>query len=73
LLLVAGATVGAALAWASLGSEDPSRTGGSLYAADLVGGAFGAVLTSLFLVPALGLAASAALVAVWTLAALSWV
>lgn len=73
LLLAAGATVGAALAWASQGSEHPGRTGASLYAADLVGGALGAVLTSLFLVPALGLSASAALVAVWTLVAVFWV
>jgi predicted MFS family arabinose efflux permease len=73
LLLAAGATVGAALAWASLGSENPGRAGGTLYAADVVGGALGAVLTSLFLVPVLGLAASAAFVAVWTLAALVWV
>ena len=73
LLLAAGATVGAALAWASLKSDDPGRAGGSLYAADLIGGALGALLASLFLVPAFGLVVSAILVAVWALAAILWV
>jgi spermidine synthase len=72
LLLAEGATVGAALAWASLRSDDPGRAGGSLYAADLIGGALGALLASLFLVPAFGLVASASLVAVWALAATLW-
>lgn len=63
-LLVCGALVGALFAVASQGSRsDPRPIIGSLYAADLAGGCAGALAASLFLLPVLGLAPAASVLA----------
>jgi hypothetical protein len=59
ILVATGALVGAVLAEASLAADDPSAVVAPLYAADLLGGAAGALATSLVLVPGVGLAGTA--------------
>jgi hypothetical protein len=73
LLVATGATVGITVAWASLGGSDKARVVGPLYAADLIGGCVGAVLSSLLLVPLLGLTLTALAAAVLTAAAIALV
>jgi hypothetical protein len=71
LLLATGFAVGACFASAAARwPGDRQRAASSLYAADLAGGAAGAVLATLVLVPLLGLDGSALLMA--GLAALLW-
>jgi spermidine synthase len=62
LLLAAGGATGALFALATR-TRDPERAIGPLYAADLLGGAAGSLLGSLWLLPLLGLPLSAGLAA----------
>jgi hypothetical protein len=65
LLLFTGFLVAAVFAFASLyGVENQQAIISPLYAADLIGGGFGAVLASLMLIPVIGLAGSAYLMAI---------
>jgi len=74
LLLGCGFLVAAVFAQASLAGRPTQRLVVSpLYAADLVGGCCGSVLASLLLLPVLGLAGTALLVALLALVALLWV
>ncbi|MBN2059087.1 MAG: fused MFS/spermidine synthase [Deltaproteobacteria bacterium] len=56
LAVIVGALTGAEFPLAGkLSFSSPWKTGGSLYAADLIGGSLGAFATSIFLVPLLGI------------------
>ncbi len=74
LLVAAGAVTGALFGWASLAhpavAVDPSSAVAPLYAADLVGGSLGSLAGTLFLLPVLGLPATALLLALGALALL---
>src|SRR5690606_15782292 len=71
LLAAAGAATGALFGWASLaGVTAPGEVVAPLYAADLAGGAVGALAGTLFLLPVLGLPATALLLGVGALALL---
>ena len=71
LLFAAGCVTGALFAFGSLRhADDQASVVAPLYAADLLGGAAGSFAGSLFLVPLLGLPASAVLIGVLALAAL---
>ncbi len=71
LLFAAGCVTGALFAFGSLRRvDDQASVVAPLYAADLLGGAAGSFAGSLFLVPLLGLPASAVLIGVLALAAL---
>ncbi len=60
LLAAAGSLVGAAFSCSAEGGrQDQRRLAASLYAADLLGGSLGSILSSLFLVPFFGLVESA--------------
>ena len=64
MLAAAGATTGALFAFASLARvTDPAAVVAPLYAADLAGGSLGSLAGSLFLLPVLGLPATALLLA----------
>lgn len=66
-----GGTPGALFGWASLaGVSAPGEVVAPLYAADLAGGAFGALAGTLFLLPLAGLPATALLLGVGALALL---
>lgn len=69
LLLAAGGATGALFALATR-TRDPERAIGPLYAADLLGGAAGSLLGSLWLLPLLGLPLSAGLAALGAFALL---
>jgi spermidine synthase len=72
LMAVTGAGVGAAFAWASRAYPGHQRAAiAPLYAADLIGGAVGAVLGGLVLVPLAGLAVTGAVAAGCALSAAS--
>jgi hypothetical protein len=59
-LLGAGAAVGALFAFATLaGAPDQQAAIGPLYAADLVGGSCGSLVSTLLLLPLFGLSATA--------------
>jgi len=74
LLAAAGAATGALFGWASLaGVTAPGEVVAPLYAADLAGGAVGALAGTLFLLPVLGLPATALLLGVGALALLGLV
>jgi hypothetical protein len=70
LLLACGAAVGALIAHASRGAEDPERLVAPLYSADLLGGCVGAIAGSLLVIPLLGLAETSQALAALVLAAL---
>jgi spermidine synthase len=73
LLAATGVAVGITVAWASLAASDTAHVVGPLYAADLLGGCVGAVLSSLLLVPLLGLTFTALAAALLTAAAIALV
>jgi hypothetical protein len=63
LMLGVATVTGYQFPWAAVVyRQSPARTAGALYAADLVGGALGAVVVSLVLVPSVGITAALAIV-----------